>query len=226
MTISIFICGVGGQGIGLMGEVLCHTLLNQNTRVMATETHGVAQRGGTVTTHIRFGDSVRTPKIGEGEADFVFSLERLEGLRFTESMLRDGGTLVYYNTVQQPQVTRATGMPYPEAADVAKACRLRGIRVAHIAVENLQSAQMQNVALLGRIAALRIVPGITPETVRKTLNELLPERVRALNLQVFDQGCNWTETPKRKSSTSKGKSGNNHNDNLQDLRSFPVIAGA
>ncbi len=226
MTTSIFICGVGGQGIGLMGEVLCHVLQNLNTRVMATETHGVAQRGGTVTTHIRFGDGVRTPKIGPGEADFVFSLERLEGLRFTETMLRDRGTLVYYDTVQQPQVTRARGMQYPTADDVNTACQRRNIRVAHIALPNLQNPQMQNVALLGRIAALQLISGVTPDSVRKVLHQRLPERVRALNLQVFNEACTWKETAARTSSNATKKNGTDKSDNRQGLPSFPIIAGA
>ncbi len=110
--------------------------------------------------------------------------------------------------------------------DVNTACQRRNIRAAHIALPNLQNPQMQNVALLGRIAALQLISGVTPDSVRKVLHQRLPERVRALNLQVFNEACTWNETAAHTSSNAANKNGANNSDNRRGIRSFPIIAGA
>ncbi|MBN2717894.1 MAG: 2-oxoacid:acceptor oxidoreductase family protein, partial [Deltaproteobacteria bacterium] len=231
VSTNIFICGVGGQGIGLMGDVLCQTLVDAGKHIMATETHGVAQRGGIVTTHIRVGPAVRTPKIGPGEAAYVFSLERLEGARFAELMLREHGHLVYYDTVVQPQTTRAGDASYPTNADVDAMCLRYQFDVDRIRLPNLQSPTMQNVALLGCIAALRIVDGVTPESVRNTITRLLPDKIRDINLAVFDRAVayqpNGSGADIQKGELLNGN-GQEHNPHPSSgaLRRFPIIAGA
>ncbi|MBN2526895.1 MAG: 2-oxoacid:acceptor oxidoreductase family protein [Deltaproteobacteria bacterium] len=228
MTVNILICGVGGQGIGLMGEVLCETLLQAGEMVMATETHGVAQRGGIVTTHIRYGKGVRTPKIDAGEADFVFALERLEGARVARHMLRPGGKLIYYDTVQQPQSTRAHGVPYPDARVVKEMCRARGVEASHIFVPNLQGPQMQNVALLGYIATRRLISAVTRDSVRNALLKLLPAKVRAHNLQVFDSACGYALKAQKNHDcqVSLKDNADASKEDAATIRSFPIIAGA
>ena len=224
MPINIFICGVGGQGIGLMGDVLCETLVREGQQIMATETHGVAQRGGIVSTHIRIGPGVRTPKICGGEADFVFALERLEGVRFAQSMLRPGGRLVFYDTVLQPQPTRSRGVHYPDDGDMALLRERWKIQIDSIYLEDLPGPQMQNVALLGRIAALHAVQGVTPESIRKILAQLLPKKILEMNLKVFDTAVQYQPT----ASKARGASNETHSDRqnqFQKLRAFPIVAG-
>ena len=221
-TIGIFICGVGGQGIGLLGDVICETLAGAGKQVMATETHGVAQRGGIVTTHVRFGPSVRTPKICEGEADFVFALERLEGVRFAQSMLRPGGKLIFYDAVVQPQPTRSQGEHYPDGNDLTTLRKRLNIHIDSVCLADLPGPQMQNVALLGRIAALKIIDGITPDSVRAALTRLLSPRIRDINLSVFDNAVNFVPLPVNAQNEIASRSRDGHKRSTQ-LRAFNVL---
>ena len=105
-TFNIYLTGVGGQGIGLLSEVMLRAADYAGLPVKGVDTHGLAQRGGVVVSHLRCGDNVYSPLIQEGDADMVVALERHEALRGTNSFLKNGGTLVYYNTVWQPLEVR------------------------------------------------------------------------------------------------------------------------
>jgi indolepyruvate ferredoxin oxidoreductase beta subunit len=79
--------GVGGQGIGLLSEVLTRAFYKLGKKVKAVDTHGLAQRGGSVVSQLRIGDQVFSPLISPGKADIILSLERLEALRAMAEML-------------------------------------------------------------------------------------------------------------------------------------------
>jgi Pyruvate/2-oxoacid:ferredoxin oxidoreductase gamma subunit len=123
---SIYLCGVGGQGIGLLSEVLLRAADHAGLAVKAVDTHGLAQRGGIVVSQIRIGDTVHSPLICEQQADLVVSLERHEALRAVTRYVRDGGTLIYYNTVWQPLGVRLGSM--------RKSRQMLSKRIAAIAV--------------------------------------------------------------------------------------------
>lgn len=81
---NILFVGVGGQGIILTSKVLSTALVNAGYDVKMSEVHGMAQRGGSVTTQVRYGDKVYSPIIGKGQADIIVSFERMEALRMLE----------------------------------------------------------------------------------------------------------------------------------------------
>ena len=99
---DIYLTGVGGQGIGLISEILLRSADHAGFKVKAVDTHGLAQRGGIVVSQLRIGPNVHSPLIREGKADLVIALERHEALRAAQAFLKPGGTLVYYNVVWQP----------------------------------------------------------------------------------------------------------------------------
>jgi len=99
---EIFIIGVGGQGIGVLSELLLRACDYCGYKVKSVETHGLAQRGGTVSSHLRLGTNVYSPIIMSNSADMVVSLERNEAMRGMNDQLKDNGTLVYYDTSWQP----------------------------------------------------------------------------------------------------------------------------
>ncbi|GAG76749.1 unnamed protein product, partial [marine sediment metagenome] len=99
---NIYLTGVGGQGIGLLSDVLALACVRAGYRVRGCDTHGLAQRGGTVVSHLRIGDSLFGPRVPPGQADLVVGLERLEALRAARAMLKSGGRLLYYDAVYQP----------------------------------------------------------------------------------------------------------------------------
>lgn len=186
-VINIYLCGVGGQGIGLLAEVLAQAARASGLAVRGCDTHGLAQRHGTVASHLRLGAGAWTPQVTPGRADLVVALERLEALRATEVMLRRGGRLVYYDTVYQPISVRTGQATYPSAEDIAAAVAAREGELERVALPDLPDPRMQNVALIGRLAARVAIPGVTAAALTEALKAALPEKVQAANLEVFDR---------------------------------------
>ncbi|MBP2669523.1 MAG: indolepyruvate oxidoreductase subunit beta, partial [Deltaproteobacteria bacterium] len=119
---NVFLAGVGGQGTLLASEVLCEAFLLAGYDVKKSEVHGMAQRGGAVTTHLRFGPKVFSPLIEPGGADLLIAFEKLEALRFAHFLRPGGAMVVNAQEIFPPSV--ATGQErYPE--DVA--VRLRTV---------------------------------------------------------------------------------------------------
>ena len=106
-TKNIMIVGVGGQGSLLASKLLGHLLLSQGYDVKVSEVHGMSQRGGSVVTYVRYGDSVASPIIDQGEADYIVSFELLEAARHLP-WLRSNGVIVT-NTQQIDPMPVITG---------------------------------------------------------------------------------------------------------------------
>ena len=181
---NIYLCGVGGQGIGLLAEVMIQSCLSAGHRVKGVDTHGLAQRGGIVTSHIRLGERVFSPRIPPGQAEIVLGLERLEAYRAAVGMLKDGGTVVYYDCEYQPIHVRMGKAQYPSVAELEQVVKERHGRIERVFLD-LPDPRMQNTALLGRFAALGLVEGLTPAIVEAQLSELIPAAALEENLNVF-----------------------------------------
>lgn len=186
---NIFMSGVGGQGIGLLGEVLIQSCLAAGYAVLGVDTHGLAQRGGIVVSHLRIGNKEKlfTPRITPGEADLIVGLERLEAYRGIVNYMRDGGTAIYYDAVQQPIHVRMGLNEYPSKEDLEKAVASRNGKLESVFIEDLPDVRMQNTAVLGRIASFELVEGVTGEIIREQLLEISPRGAREANAKVFEQ---------------------------------------
>lgn len=182
---NIYLSGVGGQGIGLLCEILLRAADYAGYTAKAVDTHGLAQRGGIVVSHIRLGEDVPTPLIPERQADLVIGLERHEALRSVQTMLRDGGTLVYYDTVLQPLGVRLGTETETSTSDLARVCGLRGITVHRVEPTDLADPRMQNIVLLVRIDRLQLVPGIATEHIVQAMDDLLTDSMLAANKALF-----------------------------------------
>jgi indolepyruvate ferredoxin oxidoreductase beta subunit len=182
---NIYMIGVGGQGIGLMGEVMMRVCLAAGYGVRGCDTHGLAQRGGIVQTHIRLGEGVHTPRISEGTADLVLALERLEALRGIVNMLKDGGTCIYYDTEYQPIHVRMGRAEYPTVEEVAAAAAARSARIERVHLDDLPDPRMQNIALFGRMASLHTIPNITGDLIEQEIRNVVPAHALDQNLEVF-----------------------------------------
>jgi len=88
-TTNLFLCGVGGQGILLASEVISSACMKSGFDIKQSEVHGMAQRGGSVVAHLRFGEKVYSPLIEPGNADIVVSFELLEALRYLPYMKQE-----------------------------------------------------------------------------------------------------------------------------------------
>ena len=152
-TKSVLLVGVGGQGTILASKVLTTGLIAAGYDVKMSEVHGMSQRGGTVTTQVRFGSKVWSPLIGEGEADVLVSFETMEAMRCLP-FLRPGGKVVV-NTYEMPSLPVLSGeCEYPdgiidELKKRADTLALDAVKVA----SDLGMPRGMNVVLLGALIA-------------------------------------------------------------------------
>ena len=113
MTKNIMIVGVGGQGTLLTSRIIGKTALEQGLEVKISEVHGMAQRGGSVVTFVRFGEKVYEPVVEEGQADVIIAFERLEALRYSHFLKKDG-VLVVNDCRIDPMTVGIGAKTYPE----------------------------------------------------------------------------------------------------------------
>ncbi|MDR1778581.1 MAG: indolepyruvate oxidoreductase subunit beta [Clostridiales Family XIII bacterium] len=152
-TKAILLVGVGGQGTILASKILSEGLVAAGYDVKMSEIHGMSQRGGNVSTQIRYGDKVYSPIVGKGEADVIVSFEVMEALRWVEFLKPGGGYIINDNEIPSVPILMGAAK-YPEGilADLSAKARTRIIDANAIA-EKLGNKQTQNIVLLG--AAIR-----------------------------------------------------------------------
>ncbi|WP_369017707.1 indolepyruvate oxidoreductase subunit beta [Thermatribacter velox] len=107
---SIVLCGVGGMGILRASEIIAEVLLQKGLMVCQSEVHGMAQRGGSVVTYLRFGEEAYAPLLQRGEADFMIAFEQMEALRYI-AYLKIGGTIILNPLSLYPPGTSAAEYP-------------------------------------------------------------------------------------------------------------------
>ena len=185
-SFNIYLTGVGGQGIGLISEVILRAADHAGQKVKSVDTHGLAQRGGIVVSQIRMGTAIYTPIIPLGEADMVIALERHEALRGMNLALKDNGILVYYNTVQQPlEIRLTTGLETSEKL-IRQTCKKRQIREIRVRAETILDPRMQNMVLLSEIDQKNLIPSIKTDHYKLALDDLLTGSLLEINMQLFE----------------------------------------
>jgi indolepyruvate ferredoxin oxidoreductase beta subunit len=183
---NIYLAGVGGQGIGLLSEILLRSADHAGIKVKGVDTHGLAQRGGVVVSQLRLGQRVYSPLIFQNEADLVVALECHEALRATNTALKDGGTLLYYDTVWQPLDVRLSLAEPVSGELISKQCRERNIREIGVFKADLKDARMQNIVLLANIDKYNLIPGIKKENYLQAMGDLLQGRLLETNIELFE----------------------------------------
>ena len=152
-TTSIMIVGVGGQGSLLASRLLGNLFVQAGHDVKVSEVHGMSQRGGSVVTYVRYGDTVYSPIIEEGEADFIVSFEELEALRYAK-YLKEGGVIVTGEKRIDPMPVITGAAEYP--SDIIASLRDKGITVdsmdAAAAAKAAGSEKAENVVLMGLLS--------------------------------------------------------------------------
>ena len=159
MTKNIMIAGVGGQGTLLASKLLGSLLIGQGYDVKVSEVHGMAQRGGSVVTYVRYGERVASPIIDRGEADILVAFELLEAARWAE-YLRPEGVLIA-NTQQilpMPVITVAAVYPEDLAERMREGCGRAVLVDALAPAEEAGSAKAVNVVLMGILSTVLGIP--------------------------------------------------------------------
>ncbi|MBD3332201.1 indolepyruvate oxidoreductase subunit beta [candidate division GN15 bacterium] len=184
---DILIVGVGGQGVLLASEIISEAAIAAGYDVKKSEVHGMSQRGGIVTSHVRVAPKVYSPTIQQGTADIILAFEQAEGLRAVNWMKPEGVAIVSTTALIPAIVTSSKQFDYPEdALDQLKA-KADNVIVAEadrIAGE-LGNPRLVNTILLGVMSAL--LP-IDREVWLDTIKKKVKERFVEINLRAFERG--------------------------------------
>ena len=183
---SILCSGVGGQGVILASDIMAQVFLEAGYDVKKSDIHGMAQRGGSVVSHVRFGKKVYSPLTKQGDADILLSLEVLEGLRYLNFM-KPGGKVVINDLQINPPSVNLGEMEYPGEMNKALKSRFSDfhlVKATEIA-EEAGDIKMTNVVMLGVLS--KLLEMSEKLWIKNVLNHL-PLKVHALNEKAFYLG--------------------------------------
>ncbi len=184
-TKSAILVGVGGQGAILTARVLVNGLMKQGYDVKMSEVHGMSQRGGSVSTQVRWGDHVYSPLIGKGEADLLVAFEEMEAVRYAE-YLKPGAIAVINNYRQDSSLTAAGLAEYPEGCVEAMQKHFKCFTLkAEAIARELGSVKCTNIVLFGAMTEALDLGDIDWEEVIK---ETVPPKFADLNIQAYRRG--------------------------------------
>lgn len=182
---NILLVGVGGQGTILASKILSQGLVEAGYDVKMSEIHGMSQRGGNVSTQIRYGKKVYSPIVGKGEADVIVAFEKMEALRWIEFLRKDGKMVI--NDFEIPSVPILMGKAeYPKEIleELSKVADILIIKAAKIA-EELGNSKAMNVVLLGSLVKAMNVEGVD---WKKAIEDNVKKGFEELNLRAFNEG--------------------------------------
>jgi len=177
-TVNFVLSGLGGQGVLFMTKILAHAALRKGLKVMGAETHGMAQRGGSVISHLRIGD-VESSLVRTGSAHFLLALEESEAYRNIPFCAEGGGV---YANAGKDRFPRPEVKPFLEKKGVRYHC----VPAEEIAM-SLGTPMSSNLALLGFFSSFKQGP-LSHEELRETIDQVSPDRFKEVNLKVFDAG--------------------------------------
>ncbi|MCC0646666.1 indolepyruvate oxidoreductase subunit beta [Clostridioides sp. ZZV15-6598] len=185
---NVLLSGVGGQGTVLASKILSAGLIDAGYDVKMSEVHGMAQRGGSVTTQVRYGEKVHSPILGKGDVDVLVSFETMEALRYLDFLKPDGKLVV--NDYEMPSAPILTGrVDYPENIidDIKEKVDVTVIKAVDIA-RGLGNEKVMNVVLLGAlIKALKLENDIDWE---KIVSQQVKPKFIEINIKALKEGMN------------------------------------
>ena len=183
---NILMVGVGGQGVILASEIVAEVMMRAGFDVKKNEVHGMAQRGGSVNSHVRFGSKVYSPVIKKGEVDILLSFEQLETMRYLDFLKEDSIILVNNQKIVPPSVTLGTD-EYPVNIPELLAERYPKFVLVDAlnAAREAGSIKVVNIAFIGFLSRyFDIDVGIW----QNTISSMLPPKIVELNLRAFAIG--------------------------------------
>ncbi|PKM51042.1 MAG: indolepyruvate oxidoreductase subunit beta [Firmicutes bacterium HGW-Firmicutes-7] len=187
MTINnILVVGVGGQGTLITSRILGNLAMSLGHDVKLSEVHGMAQRGGSVVTHIRYGEKVYSPLVEIGQADIIVSFEKLEALRWKHFLREDGIMLVNTQEIDPMPVIIGTST-YPEdiILKLEEECKNVISIDALSRAKELGNIKVANTVLLGLLAKNMSIP---KENWIEIIKTTVPEKTIEINVAAFESG--------------------------------------
>jgi len=181
---NILLSGVGGQGIILASKILATGLIQAGYDVKMSEVHGMAQRGGSVTTQVRFGEKVYSPIIGKGQADILVSFETMETGKWLEFLKPDGKVVINeYEIPSAPILVGKAQYPQGVIEAVSEKVEVTVFKAAQLA-EELGNIRTMNVVIVGALIGAMGLDNIDwDEVIRQTVKEkFIDINIKALKL--------------------------------------------
>ena len=193
---SALFCGVGGQGLVMMSNIVGTACAMSGQRIITGEQHGLSQRSGSVSIHLRVGPQVRSPLIPAGSGDALVALEALESLRYIE-YLKDGGLIIANSRIMHP-VSETGGMIKDKEMKYASIPwlteRLRKVTANIFFMDALSIARdagnplAENIVLLGALSVIEAFP-VAPDVLRSAIGRVVPPKALDVNLRAFESGA-------------------------------------
>ena len=183
---NILLVGVGGQGIVLASEIMSEFFKRQGFDVKKSEVHGMAQRGGVVSSHVKIGKKVYSPMIEKGMADIMLSFEKMEALRWLYYVKKDG-IIVSSNVKMVPPIVSTGAFEYPEDVEERILQERPDAKILDIvsALKELGNDKVTNVIMIG---ALSTMFDFEPEKWLEVIKEAVPQKVVDVNVKAFHKG--------------------------------------
>lgn len=192
---SVYMSGVGGQGLVLLSNVIGAACASAGIRAITGEQHGLSQRSGSINVHMRIGESIRSPLIPVGSADAILALDALEALRYVE-YLRPGGIVIMNSRVQHPIIETTEHIKdktarYMSVQDVK--ARLSQVTDKIAVIDALEigkragNSLTENIVMLGALSTLEAFP-VPEEALKNSISENVPKKAVDVNLRAFDLG--------------------------------------
>jgi len=190
-------CGVGGQGLMLVSNIIGLTCAEYGLNIRTAETHGLAQRSGSIYTHIRIGDDVFSPLIPYGEADVLLGMEAIESLRYIE-FLKPNGVIILNEYIWQPVQSTFdrvidSEVKYIEFQDIIEKMKMVTNRIFILNASDLAlkagNPLTSNVIMLGALSKIEEFP-ISKDQLKSMIPNVVPNKAIDANLKAFDVGYN------------------------------------
>lgn len=194
--LNFLLAGVGGQGTILASDVLVQVGLAAGYQVKQAEVHGMSQRGGSVTSSVRWGETVYSPLVGAGEVDVLLAFEQLEALRALKQLRRDALVLINLQAIIPVTVTSG-GQRYPDETALKRALAVVTAHAVYVdgpaIAKGLGEPKVANSVLLGALSGLldeqrAHQSGIAEALWLEVLSKRVPARVADLNRRAFLAG--------------------------------------
>ena len=188
MVRNIMIVGVGGHGTLLASRILGNVLIGEGYDVKVSEVHGMSQRGGSVTTYVRYGEKVYSPIIGQGESDIILAFELLEAYRALPYLKKGGRMIVNAQQIDpMPVITGAAKYPENIAAKLSEKAGAVCID-ALAAAKEAGNIKAVNVVLIGVLARSTDIPH---DKWIEALRRTVPAKFLEVNLKAFETGYQY-----------------------------------
>jgi indolepyruvate ferredoxin oxidoreductase beta subunit len=193
---NALLTGVGGEGALLTSVIVARAANIEGHYVRGTQLHGLAQRGGSIPIHIRFGQSVRSPIIARGEADMLLGLEPMEAARFCYFASKKNTSFIIDNYQIMPLLARMQGRQYPSINSIRKmvepfAKKIIVVDASNITAKKLGNPVFGNVMCLGIAVSQGILP-LRKSSVLDAMKATVPRGMKQ-NTEAFRMGLEWKE---------------------------------